>query len=290
MTQRTIRGERAMPAENKGLLGMRVLALESRRAAEMAKLIDNYGGEAVVAPSMREVPIESNREALEFASKLRAGEFQVVIFLTGVGIRALIRVVETVYPKQKFVEYLRRTQIIARGPKPLAALKEIGVPVALTVPEPNTWRDLLQALDTSSIVIRGKHVALQEYGEPNTELLAGLLERGAKVMQVPVYKWDLPEDTEPLKKAVAEIADGGIDLALFTTSVQVIHLLKIARELNLEKPVRDALSKMTIGSIGPVTSEELREQGIHVDFEPEHPKMGFLVHEAARQISLRNSK
>lgn len=274
-----------MNNESKGLAGLRVLALESRRAAEMAKLIANYGGDAIVAPSMREVPIESNQEALEFAHKLADGNFEVVIFLTGVGIRALARVVETVYPREKLIEYLKRAQIIVRGPKPLAVLKEFGVPVALTVPEPNTWRDLLQALDTSSIAIRGKRVALQEYGESNRELLAGLQERGAEVMQVPVYKWDLPEDTAPLRDAVAKIAAGEIDLALFTTSVQVIHLLKIARELGLENRVRDALSKMRIGSIGPVTSEELREQGIHVDFEPEHPKMGFLVNEAARASS-----
>jgi uroporphyrinogen-III synthase len=283
-------GDLLVPNESKKLEGKRVLALESRRAAEMAKLIANYGGEAIVAPSMREVPVESNQEALEFARKLADGSFEVVIFLTGVGIRALARVVETVYPKEKFIEYLKRTQIIVRGPKPLAVLKEFAVPVALNVPEPNTWRDLLQALDQSSIAIRGKRVALQEYGESNPKLLSGLRERGADVTQVPVYKWDLPEDTEPLKNAVRAVINGDVDLALFTTSVQVIHLLKIARELGLEDSVRDALSKMTIGSIGPVTSEELREQGIHVDFEPEHPKMGFLVNEAARYVSLKDGK
>ncbi len=276
-----------MPNEAKGLTGVRVLSLESRRAAEMAKLIENYGGQPIVAPSMREVPLESNTEALEFARRMASGDFEVVIFLTGVGARALARVVETVYPREKFIEYLKAVKVVVRGPKPLAVLKEFGVPVAVNVPEPNTWRDLLDALDRERISLRGKGVAVQEYGEPNPELLAGLLDRGAKVMQVPVYKWELPENTNALAAAVGRIARGEIDLALFTTSVQIIHLLKFAKTLDAEEAVRAGLAEITVGSIGPVTSEELRDQGIHVDFEPKHPKMGYLVNEAARRMSVR---
>ena len=278
-----------MPNETKGLAGVRVLSLESRRAAEMAKLIKNYGGQPIVAPSMREVPIESNTEALEFARRLAVGDFEAVIFLTGVGTRALARAVETVYPRENFIEYLKRVTIVARGPKSFSVLKEFGVPVAVNVPEPNTWRDLLDALDREKLSIRGKGVAVQEYGEPNPELLAGLLDRGAKVTQVPVYKWALPEDTHALADAVRRISRREIDLALFTTSVQIVHLLKLAKQMNAERDLRNGLAEIMIGSIGPVTSEELRERGIHVDFEPEHPKMGYLVNEAARRMSARNS-
>ena len=93
--------------------GLRVLSLESRRGPEMAKLIANHGGEAIVAPSMREIPLETNTEALAFGRKLFAGEFDMVIFLTGVGTRALARVVETIYP---LGEYLARaSQDCRRG-------------------------------------------------------------------------------------------------------------------------------------------------------------------------------
>jgi uroporphyrinogen-III synthase len=274
-----------MPTEVKGLTGLRVLSLESRRAAEMAKLIANYGGEAIVAPSMREVPIESNTEALNFAKTLAGGGFDVVIFLTGVGTRALSRVVETVFPLEKFVEALKRLTVVVRGPKPLAVLKEFGVPVALAVPEPNTWRDLLQALDSEKLSIRGKRVAVQEYGESNPELLAGLEERGAILTRVPVYRWELPEDIGPLRKAIEEIAAGKIDLALFTTSVQINHLLKVAAEMGAESRTREGLARAVIGSIGPVTTRELGEHGVRVDFEPSHPKMGFLVNEAAQRYA-----
>ncbi|HTX15961.1 MAG TPA: uroporphyrinogen-III synthase [Candidatus Baltobacteraceae bacterium] len=268
-----------------GLTGLRVLALESRRAGEMAKLIAAYGGKGTVAPSMREVPLESNTEAIAFARTLASGGFDMAIFLTGVGTRALARVVETMYPIEKFAEALRAIAIVARGPKPVAALKELGVPVRLAVPEPNTWRDLLRALDENveSLPLAGRRVAVQEYGVSNPELLAGLAERGAKVTRVPVYQWALPEDTGPLRAAVRAIVDGQVDVAVFTTSVQIVHLLQIARELNLERQLREGLARIVVGSIGPVTSEELREQGVTPDFEPVHPKMGFLLNEAGQR-------
>lgn len=266
---------------------MRVLALESRRAAEMSKLIESYGGRPIVAPSMREVPLESNIDALDFARELLSGGFDMVIFLTGVGTRALARVVETAYPLDKFLEALNRVMVLARGPKPVAALKELGVRVSLIVPEPNTWQDLLRIVDANaaSFPLRDKHVAVQEYGSPNPELIAGLADRGAKVTRVPVYQWALPEDTAPLRAAVEAIAHGEIDVALFTTSVQVAHLLRMAREMKLEEQVRGAFERIAVGSIGPVTSQELRVEKLHVDFEPEHPKMGFLVNEAGRRAA-----
>ncbi len=276
--------EQGKPA---GLNGLRVLALESRRAAEMAKLITTYGGHAIVAPSMREVPIEANTEALDFARTLAAHGFDMVILLTGVGTRALARVVETIYPREQFVAALSRVAVVARGPKPVAVLKELGVPVTVAVPEPNTWRDLLHALDErrDSLPLDGLRVAVQEYGKPNAELLAGLLERGARVTRVPVYQWALPEDTGPLRAAVEAIVRGEVDVALFTTSIQVAHLLRIAHEMGRELEVRRALARVVVGSIGPVTSEELREEGIPPDFEPPHPKMGFLVNEAAQRAA-----
>jgi uroporphyrinogen-III synthase len=270
-----------------GLHGLRVLSLESRHAAEMAKLIDNYGGRAIVAPSMREVPLESNTEALAFGHALASGGFDMVIFLTGVGTRALARVIETIYPVEEFAAALREVGVVARGPKPVAVLKELGVPVTLMVPEPNTWRDLLRALDENKelLPLKRRRVAVQEYGTANPELLAGLAERGAQVTRVPVYQWALPEDVGPLRAAVEAITRAEIDIALFTTSVQVDHLLRVAQGMNREQDLRRGFAGIVVGSIGPVTSEELREQGFHIDFEPAHPKMGFLVNEAAQHAA-----
>jgi uroporphyrinogen-III synthase len=269
----------------KGFAGLRVLSLESRRGAEMAKLIANQGGEAMVAPSMREIPLESNTEAVEFGRKLFAGKFDMVIFLTGVGTRALAKVVETIHPLDQYLAELRKIAVVARGPKPVAVLKEWNVPIALTAPEPNTWRELLRALDENAAAfpLKGRRVVVQEYGVPNTELIAGLAARGAQVTSVPVYEWALPADTGPLRSAISAIVRNEIDVILFTTATQADHLLQIAAELKQEDALRRALPRMLVASIGPTTSERLREFGIAPDMEPAHPKMGYLVSEAAQR-------
>ena len=271
-------------AELAGLAGLRVVSFESRRAPEMAKLIENYGGTPVAAPSMRELPLESNTESLAFARALAKGEFDIVIFLTGVGTHALARVAETVYSREQFVEALKKVVTVVRGPKPATALKELGVPISLSIPEPNTWRDLLRAFDDrrTALPLEGRRVAVQEYGASNPELLAGLVERGARVTRVPVYQWALPADLGPLRAAIESIARDQIDVAFFTSSLQVDHLFKIAAESKLDEAIRGAFARILVGSIGPLTSDTLRNHGISPDFEPSHPKMGFLVNEAAQ--------
>jgi uroporphyrinogen-III synthase len=268
--------------------GLRVLALESRRASELAKLISNYGGHPVVAPAMREVPLDSNAEALEFARRLIAGDFDLVIFLTGVGCRAVLSVAETKFNRADYIAALQRVKVVPRGPKPVAVLRELGVTPTLTVPEPNTWRELLQALDdaansSSAISLRGARVALQEYGVSNPELIAALTERGALVTRVPVYQWALPEDKAPLQSAIRDLAAGRFDVIFFTTGVQAAHLFQVAAEMKLEDAVRTGLHRAIVASIGPTTTEELQRQGIPPDLEPSHPKMGFLVKETAER-------
>ena len=269
----------------KTFAGLRVLSLESRRGSEMAKLIANHGGDALVVPSMREIPLESNTEARAFARRLFASEFDMVIFLTGIGTRFLARIVETISPLENYLAALRKIPIVARGPKPVAVLREWNVPIALTAAEPNTWRELLRALDenVAAFPLKGRRIAVQEYGVSNPELLAGLAERGAQVASVPVYEWALPVDTGPLRSAVAAVARNEIDVILFTTATQVDHLMQIAAEMNEDQTVRRALSRVLVASIGPTTSERLREFGIAPDMEPAHPKMGYLVSEAAQQ-------
>ena len=280
-----------MAAEN--FAGLRVLALESRRGEELARLIETYGGRPVVAPAMREVPLESNQEALEFVRALLRDEFDMVIFLTGVGTRALAGVAETLGPREEYAAALRRVRVVARGPKPVAALRELGVTPNVSAPEPNTWRELLHALDAeaASQPTRGLRIAVQEYGVASEELLTGLQERGARVTRVPVYRWALPVDVAPLRAAVRALAREEIDVVLFTTSIQVSHLLQIASEMSQEEPLRTGLRRCAIASIGPTTSEELRSHGLEADLEPSHPKMGFLVKEvAARSAEILRRK
>jgi uroporphyrinogen-III synthase len=261
--------------------GLRVLSLESRRATEIERLIRGQRGEPFVAPSMREVPLADNPQAFEFAERLFRGDFDMMILLTGVGTRLLNDILSTRYPEDSFKNALRNLTLVVRGSKPMAVLREWGIPATVMVPEPNTWREILAAIAGRA----ERKIVVQEYGRPATELIETLRARGAEVTTVPVYQWGLPLDCGPLREAVKRLAAGEFDVALFTTSVQVPHLMKIAAEEGLEDEVLRAMKKIMIASIGPSTSETLREFGIEPDMEPSHPKMGFLVNEAAAKAA-----
>ncbi len=263
--------------------GLEVVAFESRRAKEMATLISNYGGIAVVAPSMREIPLEENPAAFTFAERLFARQLDAVIFMTGVGTQTLLEVLETRYPREKIVRGLSEIIVVARGPKPIKVLRELQVPVTISVPEPNTWQEILQALEENSrgFQLKGSRVAVQEYGVSNEAFLQQLRERGAEVLRVPVYRWDLPEDLAPLRQALEAIVEGRTRVALFTNAVQVEHAMRVASEHGFKERLLEALRDCVVGSVGPTCSAALLASGIPVDLEPPHPKMGMLVHEAA---------
>lgn len=261
--------------------GRRVVSFESRRAAEMASLIQRHGGVPVAAPTLREVAIDRNERALAFAGALQRGELDIVVLMTGVGTRALAAEVEPALGREALAEALGRVQVVARGPKPATALRELKVAGFATVPEPNTWREVLAVLGRVAAPLEGKRVAVQEYGAPNRELYAALEAAGAVVTPVPVYRWALPEDTAPLRQALRALAAGEIPIALFTSRPQVEHLSLIAAEEGILEGVRAALARGVIASIGPVCSEALRADGLPPDLEPEHPRMGHLVKEAA---------
>lgn len=266
--------------------GMRVLALESRRAAEIAKLIRSHGGEPIVAPALREVPLESNTEALDFVACLIGGEYDLVIFLTGVGVRRLTEIASTRFDRDAYVEALRRVKVVSRGPKVSAALRELGVPIAVSTPEPSTWHQVIGALDAAfGSSLQDMRAAVQEYGASNPELLDALTQRCAQTTRVPVYHWELPEDLEPLRDAIRAVAAGKIDVIVFLTATQVAYLFQVAEEMGAAKSLREGMCGALLLSIGPSTTEELARHDLQPDFEPSHPKMGILMSEAAARAA-----
>jgi uroporphyrinogen-III synthase len=262
------------------LQGLEIVSFESRRAKEMAEIIRRYGGDAMIAPSMREIPLNENRAAMDLLPRLENGEIDLLILMTGVGTKALNEALLTVYPQERIKAALLQTKLVARGPKPVAALKELGLQPAFTAPEPNTWREVLSTLQ-AACDIGGKRIAIQEYGIPNKELIAALESLGITVISIPIYRWALPEDLAPLREAMGKILRGGVDVALFTNGAQVEHLFKIAESEQRAESLRVAFKRMVVASVGPVCTEVLKRSGISPDIEPAHPKMGALVAEVA---------
>jgi len=234
---------------------------------------------------MREITLEENPAAFAFAEELFAKKLHAVIFMTGVGTETLLEVLAARYLRGKIVAALSEIVVVARGPKPIKVLRELRIPITISVPEPNTWREILHALEQNApgFKIAGSRVAVQEYGVPNPAFLGELRRRGAGVLRVPVYRWALPEDTTPLQKALEAIVERRARVVLFSNAVQVEHVLRVASENSLKQRLLDALRRCVVCSVGPTCSGALLTAGIAVDLEPEHGKMGLLVYEAARK-------
>lgn len=271
-----------MPENGKNFAGLNVASFESRRGKEMAMIIEKFGGVPHVSPSMREVPLDDNQPAIDFANRVITGQIDIVIFMTGVGFNHLLAAIDRKVDKQQFLDALSDITTICRGPKPVAAMREVNLTPTIKVPEPNTWREILQTIDTE-IHIANQTLVVQEYGVTNASLVAGLEARGAQVETLHVYDWDLPEDIGPLAANIQKMIDGKIDVSLFTSANQLNHVLKLAQKQGQMEAFSSALRGTVICSVGPTMSERLRDLGYPVDVEPEHPKMGPLVAAAAER-------
>lgn len=257
---------------------LRICSFESRRSQEMRSLIERKGGIATIAPSMREIPIGENPAALHFAEELFAGNIDLVILMTGVGTEALLAAIETQFEREQFFDALRAMDIVIRGPKPAAVLRRWKIPFRYQAPEPNTWEQVIEVID-ENLHIADKTVAIQEYGLANDAMYEELRARQATVLPVPVYRWALPLDTEPLMNAIRQTIDGQFDVLMFTSAQQLHNTLDVAESAGLQQEWMTAAAKTVVASIGPTASEHLRSVGLPVDLEPSHPKMGHLVQE-----------
>ena len=260
--------------------GLRVLSLESRRAEQMEQLVLRYGGKPYVAPSVQEIPFSKNDEVFQWAARLLAGEFDLLVLMTGVGLTYLRDTLRERYSDEEFVGALRRLTIVSRGPKPVAVLHELGLKSTIVIQEPNTWREIVP-------VIAGRperRIAIQEYGRRNPEFVAALEKLGAQVTTLEIYRWSLPDNLEPLREAVRRITSRDFDVVIFTTSIQLVHLLEVAGQMGCAQDVRKALREdLVVASVGPIMNATLTGEGIDPDIVPGHPKMGILVRTAAEQ-------
>ncbi len=260
--------------------GLRVLSLESRRAAEMETLILKQEGDPFVAPSVKERALDDNSDAFRLLESLENSSCEMLILMTGVGLSFWRDIVAARYDFARADNALRLVKLLARGPKPSSVLRASGIVPDITIPEPNTWREIIEAL----VGRPERKLAVQEYGRTNSRFVHELEALGATVQTFALYRWELPEDLSRLREAVQRLAQRQADIVLFTSSIQLEHLFAVAEEEDLADEVQRALDEhVVIASIGPVMSEALAERGLLPDIVPSSPKMGSLVYAAAEQ-------
>jgi len=255
---------------------VRVALLESRMSGEMGELVRRYGGIPQCVPAVRETPIDCSGPVSDFLRTLETDAPRVVVFLTGVGATALFDEAERQGRLPFLLDSLSRATLVCRGPKPAAALKRRRLSPAFSIREPYTSNELLEALNDRDL--RDVEVVLLHYGERNDTLAHELRARGARLNELCVYEWQLPEDTEPMRALVDDVLAGRVDAVVFTSQIQGRHLLQVASAMGVGAPFVSALNSRTvIATVGPVCCAALEQAGLTPHVVPANPKMGPLV-------------
>ena len=253
----------------------RIAVLESRFGEHLATLLEKQGGISFRAPALAEEPDLDPESIRRLIADWAAHPVKLAIFQTGVGTRALFEAVDRLGLAGQLLALLAGGVVAVRGPKPTAVLRGRNVRIDFSAEEPYTTKEVLAAI--RNVELSGARVLVQRYGETNFGLEEGLEARGATVIEVPTYRWALPQDIGPLIRLLDALDRGEIDAAVFTSASQVRNLFAVAEQRKGADRLRHALNSVVVASIGPVCSDALVSAGVRVTLEASPPKLGPLV-------------
>ena len=263
------------------------MLFESRRSEALARSVRDFGGDPLCAPSVAEVPVGESPELTAFGQALLDGRIDVMVCMTGFGVRLLIETLSAQFEQEELLAALRRVTLVARGLKPAQALRDYAVAATVVVPEPATWEEIVETLRFSerSLPLEGRTVAILESGARNEALEKAVRALKATVVPVSLYRWALPKDLSPLHEAIARILQGSAGFLVFTNAVQVRHLMQVVAQNGPADAFRKACRRAVVASVGPLTSRALTDNGLRVDFEAQHSRMSALIVELAGQAN-----
>ena len=168
-----------------GPLDGRTIALaEGRQLEELVVMLESEGATALRCPLLSILDAPDPLPVLAWIEDLIAGRFSWVVLMTGEAIRRLGGFAERAGRRDAFVEALGRTPTLTRGPKPVRALKEIGL-TPTKVAAPPTTDGVIAALRPETLT--GMTVGMTLYGAANPALEDYLHSAGAVVRPVMPY-------------------------------------------------------------------------------------------------------
>lgn len=248
------------------LSGKRIAVPESRELDLFARMIEEQGAETLRCPLVAIRDLDDPAPVEAWLRRLIAGRFDDLILLTGEGLRRFMGVARRARIESETVAALARLRTIARGPKPVRALRELGLKAGLSAGEPTT-SGVIATLRAENL--KGRRVGVQLYpGNPNTALLDFLAEAGATADPVLPYSYASDAETERVVDLIAAMAAGRLDAIAFTSSPQLERLAEVARERGLEPQLRAGLARTPIASIGPVVTAAVEKLGGRVAIAP----------------------
>lgn len=250
-----------MPALN----GLRILVPESRELDLFTTMLEAAGATAVRCPLVQILPLEDTSAAARWIEHCIEGMFDDLILLTGEGLRHLLAISG---PRRgEFIAALQHMRLIVRGPKPARALREVGVAKFLSAPVP-TSGGVLTVFGAGALP--GRKIAVQLYpGQGAAHMVSALRARGAEVMDITPYRYAADAETQFVAEIIRDLAAGKMDVIVFTASLQIERLLRVARDSGLDQALAQGLARTAIAAMGPVVQDALRKYGLHSAIQPE---------------------
>lgn len=248
------------------LNGLKILVPESRELDLFATMLEAEGAATVRCPLVRILDLDNTADVEAWIEMLVGGTLQDMIWLTGEGIRRLAPIAAKMGREPAVIEALRRVRNIARGPKPVRALRELGLATGLSVTTP-TSQGVADALLREDIA--GRAIGVQLYPDAgDLPLLDQLRNRGARLFPVTPYRYASDAQAEQVVATIRALSEGKIGLVAFTATPQIERLFRVAQDNGLEAALRDGLTRTAIAAVGPLVEETLRGFGLNSTIRP----------------------
>lgn len=238
--------------ENKPLFGKKILVTRTRnQAGKLSELLEDLGAEVIEIPLIRIVPLITE-EVISVLEKIE--NYDWIVFTSENGVNIFM---ETLFKLGKDVRVLGKAKIAVIGKATKEVLAKWRLKADLVPTDNFTQEGLVEAF--SKVDIKGKEILVPRAKEAREFLAEQLKRMGGKVKILPIYETLFPEDSEvKLKKILAS----GVDVITFTSSSTVKNFFKVVKSLD-----KKFLDNLVFASIGPITSQELRNHGFNPTIE-----------------------
>jgi uroporphyrinogen-III synthase len=249
------------------LTGYRILILETREEAQFSRLLKDQGADVLQCPmfTINDAPDAAPIEA--WIRRFIDQPCDDLVLTTGEGLRRLMTVVRRLDAEAAFVAALALTRKFSRGPKPVRALRDLGLEAEVITEKP-TSEGITETL--GKLDLKGRRVGLQLYPErDHSALIDFITSRGATVDTVLPYVYDARAADGNIVAAIEEMAAGRVDAIALTSSGQVRRLVETAKAKGLDAKLSAAMAATPVASVGPVVSEELKTFGFKTDIVPD---------------------
>ena len=260
------------------LEGRTIALAEGRQLEELAQLLENEGAKPLRCPMVSILDNPDATPVIGWLRDLAADRFGYLVLMTGEALRRLLGFAERVGIRQAVIAAVSRTRTVTRGPKPVRALKEIGLNPTLVARMPTT-EGVIETLRTEPL--RGQTVGVTLYGSPNPELVQFLESAEATPRTVMPYVYAPASDADRVADLINQLAADAVDCMVFTSSPQVDRLFEVAKERGLEASLWQGFDRTRVAAVGPVVADNLRQHGARIDICPEQ---GFVMKNLVKLI------